>query len=148
MCGTTQVKAGSSPPGKAPGLGWGKTILFALFAEVVFVLASGVSWGFFYYPMDGSHPIRMQVDSLLQGHWALSPQITEMGFDLAWNQGVHQLWGVGVALWYLPFVGLGRLLGGLCPDIIPLMVALFLLSLYALRTMSMIIRQGDRKSVV
>ncbi len=142
MCGTTQVKAGSSPPGKAPGLGWGKTILFALFAEVVFVLASGVSWGFFYYPMDGSHPIRMQVDSLLQGHWALSPQITEMGFDLAWNQGVHQLWGVGVALWYLPFVGLGRLLGGLCPDIIPLMVALFLLSLYALRTMSMIIRQG------
>jgi hypothetical protein len=42
---------------------------------------------------------------ITQGHWALSPQITEMGFDLAWNQGVHQLCGLGVALWYLPFVG-------------------------------------------
>ena len=106
---------------KRSGLSWGKTVLL-LFAEVVFVLASEVSWGFLF--SDGWLPSHPDASGFVtQGHWALSPQI-EMGFDLAWHQGVHQLWGLGVALWYLPFMVLGRLFGVLC-GYHPLLVALF-----------------------
>ncbi len=60
-----------------------------------------------------AHPYyRAQTDALMSGRFALSKTPDGLFHDLAWTQsGVEQVWGLGVALWQLPFEALGRLVG-------------------------------------
>ena len=59
------------------------------------------------------HPgYRAQVDALLDGRLALTTSPHGLRHDLVWTpEGVHQVWGLGVPLWQLPFEALGRLVG-------------------------------------
>jgi len=59
------------------------------------------------------HPgYRAQVDALLDGRLALTTSPHGLRHDLVWTpEGVHQVWGLGVPLWQLPFEALGRLAG-------------------------------------
>ncbi|MBQ7590663.1 MAG: hypothetical protein IJU47_08290, partial [Verrucomicrobia bacterium] len=95
--------------------------------------------------MRGSVVPRMQAEALMQGHFAISAHIQDIRFDTAWygGSGVQQVWGLGMALWILPFEGVARLLGcASCPDIIPLISLLFCLSLYTAHTTRMLIQRG------
>ena len=108
-------------------------------ACVVYVLASfwllyGVEWGRWYSP---SPYQRLQVEAFLNGHLALSPNVENLDFDLAWQSkgGVQQVWGLGVPLWKLPFEAGYRVLGKKdCPEIIALLSAVGLLAWYVIRT--------------
>jgi len=67
------------------------------------------AWGQWY---SESEHHRAQVNALLQGRLALSHDPARLDFDLAWAEGgVHQVWGLGVPLWRLPFELVVRLVG-------------------------------------
>ena len=91
--------------------------------------------GMYYFPGSSAFYTRIQLDSLLEGCFKLSPSITELQFDTAWyNGGVQQIWGLGTALWTMPFEWISWFFGRTCPDALPLFVLLFLLGFYVLRT--------------
>ncbi len=122
-------------------IGW----VFPLLATACFVFLSGVTWEHFYFPLKGSVVPRMQTEALMQGHFAISAHIQDIRFDTAWygGSGVQQVWGLGMALWILPFELVARLLGyASCPDIIPLISLLFCLSLYTTHIARMLIQRG------
>ncbi|MGV3756369.1 MAG: hypothetical protein ACO1QS_13390 [Verrucomicrobiota bacterium] len=101
------------------------------------LLATGLitGWGNWYF----SNPHhRQQVDSLLQGKLALSESPADLAFDLAWSEGgVHQVWGLGVPLWRLPFVALGRFCGFPdFPDAFAFGIALAITGYCVIRTFS------------
>ncbi len=124
---------------------WEWLILFPVLATACLAFISGVNWGYFYFPMGGSVVPRMQAEALMQGHFAISTHIQDILFDTAWygGSGVQQVWGLGMALWILPFELVARLLGcASCPDIIPLISLLFCLSLYTAHTARMLIQRG------
>jgi hypothetical protein len=77
-----------------------------------------------------------QAQALLEGHLRLANSLADLRPGLVWHNGeVQQVWGLGVALWLLPFQALWRLAGGQSfPDQISLGVAFALLALYAGRT--------------
>ncbi|RME95601.1 MAG: hypothetical protein D6766_02870, partial [Verrucomicrobia bacterium] len=56
----------------------------------------------------------------------MSEDPADLAFDLVWaNEGVHQVWGLGVPLWRLPFEAVTRMLGGRhFPDIAAYALAL------------------------
>lgn len=55
---------------------------------------------------------RAQVVALLAGQLALSHDPSALRFDHCWSQGgVHQVWGLGVPLWLVPFEAFARALG-------------------------------------
>jgi hypothetical protein len=55
---------------------------------------------------------RAQVSALLEGRFALTATPDAVQFDYAWTEhGVQQVWGLGVALWQLPFELAGRAVG-------------------------------------
>jgi hypothetical protein len=55
---------------------------------------------------------RAQVDALLDGRLALTTSPDGLLHDLVWTpHGVHQVWGLGVPLWQLPFEAFGRVIG-------------------------------------
>lgn len=120
-------------------------------ACVVYVLASfwllyGVEWGRWYSP---SPYQRLQVEAFLNGHLALSPNVENLDFDLAWQSrgGVQQVWGLGVPLWKLPFEAGYRVFGKKdCPEIIALLTAIGLLAWYVIRT-ALVIKRLWRSSV-
>ena len=68
---------------------------------------------FFRWAMVFSNtPFRAQTEALLRGKLALSDSPTDLGVDLCWSEGgVHQVWGLGVPLWRLPFEALARVFG-------------------------------------
>ena len=67
------------------------------------------SWGQWY---SSETPYRAQTDAFLRGELALSRSPTDLDFDLCWSEGgVHQVWGLGVPLWRLPFEALTRVFG-------------------------------------
>jgi hypothetical protein len=67
------------------------------------------SWGQWY---TASLAHREQTDAFFRGELALSHNPTDLGFDLCWSEGgVHQVWGLGIPLWRLPFEALARCLG-------------------------------------
>lgn len=89
---------------------WIRTVCGIAFALLV-VLSSGLidGWGQWYSP--SSH-YRRQTDSLLRGTLALSRSPTDTTHDLTWSEGgVHQVWGLGVPLWRLPFEAVARVFG-------------------------------------
>jgi hypothetical protein len=91
-----------------------KADIFGYLAVVyaVFILvASGLvpKWGIWY---SASPFHREQSLALLHGHLALSKNPCDLDLDLCWSQGgVQQVWGLGVALWRLPFDGMAGLCG-------------------------------------
>ncbi len=103
---------------------WLRLLLATLYSFGL-VVATGVipAWGRWYSP--GPHH-RAQVEALLQGQLALSENPAALRLDLAWAQGgVHQVWGLGVPLWKLPFVAVGRITGAESfPDFLAFAVAL------------------------
>ena len=89
---------------------WIRTLCGVTFALLV-VLSSGLidGWGKWYSP--SSH-YRRQTESLLRGSLALSRSPTDTAHDLTWSEGgVHQVWGLGVPLWRLPFEAVARVFG-------------------------------------
>ncbi len=66
---------------------------------------------------------RAQVESFLDGRLALSDAPEAVFHDFAWTgDGVHQVWGLGVAAWQTPFELLGRVVRVTpFPDRVPLL---------------------------
>ena len=55
---------------------------------------------------------RAQVDALLDGRLALTPEPAGLYHDLAWTpSGTQQVWGLGAPLLQLPFEAIGRVIG-------------------------------------
>ncbi len=68
-----------------------------------------VRWGEWY---SGSVPYRMQTEAFLQGNLAVSDNLADLLHDHTWSQdGIHQVWGLGVPLWRLLFELLAKGLG-------------------------------------
>lgn len=68
-----------------------------------------VRWGEWY---SGSVPYRMQTEALLQGKLAVSDNLADLLHDHTWSRdGMHQVWGLGVPLWRLPFEIVGKGVG-------------------------------------
>jgi hypothetical protein len=66
-------------------------------------------WGVWY---SNSIPYRAQTEAFMEGRIAVSENIADLRFDHTWSEGgVHQVWGLGVPLWRLPFEALARLFG-------------------------------------
>lgn len=107
----------------------------AVIYAVGMLLATGLitGWGEWY---SSNRHHRQQVEALLCGRLALSESPTDLAFDLAWSEGgVHQVWGLGVPLWRLPFVGLARLCGFVdFPDMFAFAIALAATCYFVLRT--------------
>ena len=60
----------------------------------------------------GSPWFRFQTDAFLRGSLALSHNPLDLTHDLCWSErGVHQVWGLGIPLWQLPFAALAKLFG-------------------------------------
>ena len=67
------------------------------------------SWGRWY-----SHDMtyRRQTEAFLRCETALSRNIADLSWDMAWSEdGVQQVWGLGVPTWRLPFELLARAVG-------------------------------------
>jgi len=74
---------------------------------LLFVTGVIPAWGEWY---SESMPFRLQTNALLKGDFALSHNPAELDDDLCWSQGgVHQVWGLGIPLWRLPFEALARI---------------------------------------
>ena len=80
---------------------------------------------------------RRQVDGLLGGSLALRGDLSALTHDLCWSQGgVHQVWGLGIPAWRLPFDAVARGLGaGAFPDMVALAIALGLTAWVVLRAL-------------
>jgi hypothetical protein len=66
-------------------------------------------WGQ-WYEFNSYH--RLQAEALLHGKLALSHNPRDLAMDLCWSEGgVHQVWGLGVALWQMSFDALARVFG-------------------------------------
>jgi len=75
------------------------------------LLATGLvpDWGAWF---STSLPYRMQTEALLKGDLAVSRSVAKLKSDHTWSeQGVHQVWGLGVPLWRLPFEAVAKLFG-------------------------------------
>src|SRR6266850_5511584 len=67
------------------------------------------AWGEWY---SASSYYREQAAALLRGDLAISHNPADLRMDLCWAQnGVQQVWGLGIPIWELPFDLLGRLFG-------------------------------------
>ena len=68
-----------------------------------------VRWGEWY---SGSVPYRMQTEALLRGKLEVSDNLADLLHDHTWSRdGMHQVWGLGVPLWRLPFEIVGQGVG-------------------------------------
>ncbi|GEM_PF-2632119 len=121
---------------------WVTSLLVTIGLLCVYFSAWGTTWGEFNFSSSSISYYRIQVESLLGGHFSLSSRIDAIRFDLAWyDGGVQQIWGLGVPLWMLPFEGVSRIFGYYCSDIVPLLVALGLLVFYTLQTSHLLLRK-------
>src|SRR4051812_8914573 len=78
---------------------------------------------------------RRQTDALLSGRVTLSSSPTEMSYDKAWgDNGVQQVWGLGVPVWRMPFEIAARVVGRRTfPDRLALGVAIGLAAYVVIR---------------
>jgi len=103
--------------------------LWAVYLALVYAVAvthgTGLvgGWGVWYSENPAHHA---QVAALLRGRLALSRDPSALRFDECWSEGgVHQVWGLGIPLWRLPFEAAARLVGvPAFPDLLCLWVAL------------------------
>ena len=83
-------------------------------------------WGCWY---SDNLPYRWQDQAFLQGHLSLAPTPVAIQWDLAWGNGVQQIWGLAVPFWRLPFEALAKALGFMAfPDRISFGVLLSLVT--------------------
>jgi hypothetical protein len=122
-------------PGSRGKKGW--NWLFGYQAVVYaagLLLATGLipGWGQWH---SNRHTHRQQVSALLEGRLALSRDLGDIEFSNAWSGGgVQQVWGLGVALWQLPFEVAARVFGeGGFPDRIAFGLFAALVGFVALR---------------
>ena len=83
----------------------------AVFYAVGLLMVTGwwTQWGVWY---SSSVPYRLQTEALVRGKLALSENPMDLDHDFAWSQqGVHQVWILGVPLWRLPLEATAKLLG-------------------------------------
>jgi hypothetical protein len=106
--------------------------LVTLVTVVLFCLGYEYHWKHLYaqFPY-----YRLQVEALLQGRLSLGSSIEQIDHGLAWYNGqLNQVWGLGIALWTVPFELIGRSFGSSpCPERIPLLVAVALVAWYVTR---------------
>ncbi len=106
-----------------------------MFAAIV-LFSSGLidGWGAWFSP---SPHYRHQTEALLRGELALSHHPQDTRHDLTWSQGaVHQVWGLGIPLWRLPFEALARISGfHAFPDRIAFGIALAIWAAIVLATL-------------
>ena len=99
----------------------GQALIYALAS----LLASDLvpQWGR-WYSQSTYH--RRQVESFLSGSLNLSQEPSALRHDLCWSQGgLHQVWGLGIPLYRLPFEAVARIVGvGSFPDMLGLAIAL------------------------
>ena len=93
-----------------PRLGVTMVTQSILYATGLLLIGGWVTqWGDWY---SDSLPYRMQTDALMQGRLSLSNHPADLNFDCTWTQqGVHQVWGLGVPIWRLPWEALAVYLG-------------------------------------
>jgi hypothetical protein len=89
---------------------WGR-FYFAGMSAVLLLFGTGlVGDGDVWYSPWTAH--RLQTDAFLSGQFALSNDPADLEWDNAWSMGgVHQVWGLGVPLWRLPWQGMAELAG-------------------------------------
>jgi hypothetical protein len=86
-------------------------VLQALAYAVGLLMLTGLvtDWGSWYSPSTSQ---REQTDALMQGEFALTNSPSLLKHDYCWaNQQVHQVWGLGIAVWRVPFEVLSRMGG-------------------------------------
>jgi hypothetical protein len=92
-------------------MGRRRALLLALLLALVVTWVTGLipRWGQWY----SSQPFyRAQVEAIFDGRLALSHDVEAVTHDLAWiDDGVQQVWGLGVPLWLTPFEAIGRIIG-------------------------------------
>ncbi|MGB8888134.1 MAG: hypothetical protein WCC87_15485 [Candidatus Korobacteraceae bacterium] len=105
-------------------------VLYAFLLLAACGVISGGSW------QSGSPWFRFQTASLLRGSLALSHNPLDLTHDLCWSEkGVHQVWGLGIPFWQLPFAALLKLFGlAQFPDRIALGLFIALAAYCVLRT--------------
>jgi hypothetical protein len=107
----------------------------SVFFTLAFLIGTGivVEWGRWY---SASSHYRLQTAAFLSGRLALSDNVASVVHDLTWSQGgVHQVWGLGIPLWRLPFDLVAHLVGVFSfPDHLVFGVALCLWSYFVLST--------------
>jgi hypothetical protein len=122
---------------------WGLLVVFSLLYGAG-MLALGVANHGYLYQDFPYHTL--QAEAMLQGHFWLADSVADLKIGLAWHEGkVQQVWGLGVGIWLLPFVGIWKLVGvGGFPDRIPLGFAFSMLAFYTGSTGINLIRQGQK----
>jgi hypothetical protein len=109
----------------------------AVWLSLMICLLTGLigDWGLWY---STSMAYRRQTNAFLSGNVALSQSPAEIDFDMAWSQdGVQQVWGLGVPLWRTPFELLAKIFGyHAFPDRIALLLAISIAAFVTLTSMT------------
>lgn len=86
--------------------------------------------------LEAAFPHLAQARAMLDGHLALSDDIGELDYGLAWYRSqLQQVWGLGIGLWLIPFEVVHRLLGQqVQPEPTGLGAAFSLLAFYSVQT--------------
>jgi hypothetical protein len=111
---------------------YGFSALFVLLTVLLFWIGADCRIEDLYAP----YPYhRSQVEAFLHGRLSLASSIKQIEHGLVWHNGrVEQVWGLGVAIWMVPFEFVSRAIRNApCPDRVPFIVALALLAWYATR---------------
>ena len=135
----------SRPQLKGNALFAGQALAYA----VALLLCTGLvtDWGDWYSPHAPAY--RAQTEALLRGDLAVSRELADLEWDHTWSeQGVHQVWGLGVPLWRLPFEAVARGFGfDAFPDRIAFGLFALLVSFVVLKTwMGMPDRSPERRA--
>src|ERR1700720_917241 len=122
-----------------------QAMLYAI--TLLFLCGIIYSWGSWY---SASSYYRVQANALLKGELALSHNPAALDMDLCWSEGgVHQVWGLGIPLWRLPFDILAKVFGySNFPDRIALGIFIALVAYIVCRTWFGILarRKMEKKS--
>ena len=99
-------------------------------------------WGQ-WYSVNSAY--RRQTEALLSGSLALHDDPRKVGYDMAWAEdGVQQVWGLGVPVWRLPFELLAKFSGvAAFPDRVALAAAIIVVS-YALLRLAVPLSKPER----
>src|SRR3989304_4075882 len=113
-----------------------RLVLWYLAALMSFNVCVGTGlitgWGCWYAP---NVRYRQQTEAMYSGRLALASSPTAVEDDLVWAEGgVHQVWGLGVPCWRMPFEILAKVFGQRgFPDRGALAIAILLVSYFVLR---------------
>jgi hypothetical protein len=86
-------------------------VFLSLVYGVGILIVSGLvpQWKYWYSP---SPHHRTQSQALLRGKLALSSHPSDLALNLSWSEeGVQQVWGLGIPLWRMPFEILAKVAG-------------------------------------